>query len=173
MAERDVPPDKIEETLIRRVKRRISQLNPASPELRRAMIQIGFTYQREMVSALRRSIYNTPPSPNYVRTGRLLNSIRYTIRRVNRGHEITVGSFNVPYAAIHEFGFKGVVAVRAHKRLQTYAFGNKLEPPVNVNISAHDRSVNVKARPYIIPGAKNAQSDVIQILRDLVRGKNA
>ncbi|NCY21575.1 hypothetical protein EBX31_06430 [bacterium] len=51
-----------------------------------------------------------------IRTGNLINSIRWELFS-SRGIEgVSVGSFGVPYAAIHEFGYSGEVNVPGHTR---------------------------------------------------------
>jgi phage gpG-like protein len=52
------------------------------------------------------------------RTGRLRQSITNTPPQINSSNgEVTMGfGSNVSYFAVHEFGFKGTVQVKAHKR---------------------------------------------------------
>lgn len=65
--------------------------------------------QREFLSGPR-------PSKLAVRTGRLRNSIATSVE--DRGQDIVgrIGS-NVSYAAFHEFGFHGMMNVKAHTRV--------------------------------------------------------
>jgi hypothetical protein len=79
-------------------------------------------------------------------TGRLLNSIGYIVKQ----NSVTVGSFGVPYASIHEFGYSGAMKVRAHDRKITQVVGRKIDLQT-ISIGAHNRNVNIKARPYFRP----------------------
>lgn len=78
----------------------------------------------------------------------------------------------VPYAAVHEFGYQGVQQVPAHQRRITQAFGEPLDEPQTVQVSAHKRAMNLPARPALRPGLNAASGDVAQYsrrkLRDLV-----
>lgn len=69
-------------------------------------------------------------------TGRLRQSITNTPPQINATTgEVTMGfGSNVRYFAIHEFGFKGAVAVKAHKRRN------------GQSVRAHRRNVNIPAR---------------------------
>jgi len=71
-------------------------------------------------------------------TGNLIKSIRYEHYSSNDIEGVKVGSFGVPYAAVHEFGFHGSVTVREHLRL-------------GFKVRQHSRQMNIRARPYIRP----------------------
>jgi len=51
-----------------------------------------------------------------IRTGNLINSLRWELFASKGIEGVSVGSFGVPYAAIHEFGFSGEVSVPGHTR---------------------------------------------------------
>lgn len=69
-------------------------------------------------------------------TGRLRQSITNTPPQINANTgEVTMGfGSNVSYFAVHEFGFNGTVAVRAHKRKNGQA------------VRAHTKQANYPAR---------------------------
>lgn len=66
---------------------------------------------------------------------------------------------NLEYAAINEFGFDGVQDVRQHERTISQAFGRRI-PPVTVTVTAHERRVVRKARPFMGPAADLAQERI-------------
>lgn len=94
----------------------------------------------------------TDTGPLRIVTSRLSRSISSAQKGGNRessysmdvkGYKmnLTIGSL-VPYAAIHEFGFSGTIDVPAHTRAGS---------PVR----AHQRRVNIKARPYLEPSLRH------------------
>jgi len=167
MAVEEIPLSKIEQKLRGRILRRIAQFQPGNPKLNEAMLRIGFLLEAETKLQLRRKVYNQPQRGNYVRTGRLLNSIRFNVKRKGSVSQLTVGSFSVPYAQIIEFGFDGVQQIRQHRRNQTHAWGSPLVPPRSVTVRAHGRNVNIKARPFLGPAIDKKKNRIVQILADL------
>lgn len=98
-------------------------------------------------------------------TGRLLNSLRYEfIKGTGTKQGIQVGSFNVPYAAVHEFGFNGNVMVKQHQRTITKSFGRPIEP-MSVTVRAHTMKQKVKKRPYLNPAIRKATPFIVDQLR--------
>lgn len=83
-----------------------------------------------------------------VRTGRLRRSI--TQRVESSAEEISgiVGT-NVDYAAVHEYGFKGVVTIKQHLRLVKQAFGRPLKFPVWATVGTHSKNVNLPERSFL------------------------
>jgi phage gpG-like protein len=76
-------------------------------------------------------------------TGRLRQSITNTRPQINPASgEVTMGfGSNVSYFAVHEFGFKGTVAVKAHTRRNN--FGKK---GFDFSLLAGKRNVDIPAR---------------------------
>jgi len=70
----------------------------------------------------------------------------------------------VPYAAVHEFGYTGVQQVEAHTRRITEAFGEPIEPQT-VQVSAHRRPMSMPERPHLRPGLNAAAPDVVEYSR--------
>lgn len=94
-------------------------------------------------------------------TGRLLNSIDYKARSVKNRLRIEFGSYAVRYAAVHEFGFHGMVTIPAHSRTRA---GN------THNVRAHTRNMNVNPVTssgmdgYIRPSLVQRRSQILKIL---------
>lgn len=51
-----------------------------SDRLRQALEAVGITAENNAVVEVNRAVYDTPPSPNYVRTGALRNSITHAVQ---------------------------------------------------------------------------------------------
>jgi phage gpG-like protein len=84
-----------------------------------------------------------------VRTGRLRNSIT---SRVDEGGSQIIGTVgaNTPYAAVHEYGFQGIVNVREHLRMITQAFGKALKGgPREITVRAHPVRMDLPERSYL------------------------
>jgi len=77
-------------------------------------------------------------------TGRLRSSIPASTRT---GEDFVELGTNVEYAAIHQFGYHGPMAVPAHTRKITKAWGKPIAPKT-VNVKAHTRQANIPARPF-------------------------
>jgi len=75
-----------------------------------------------------------------------------------QGVKLTYGS-EVPYAAVHEYGFSGRVQVPQHTREQTHAFGREMAPQT-VTVRAHSRQMNIPERPYLLPALRDSLDDV-------------
>jgi phage virion morphogenesis protein len=77
---------------------------------------------------------------------------------------VTVGT-NVPYAAIHQFGFSGQVNMPAHDRLIKTAFGKELKHPVWARIEPYKLQQNLPARPFL--GISEAdKEEILAIIED-------
>jgi len=99
-------------------------------------------------------------------TGRLLNSINYKARQTNKGAELQYGSYSVAYAAVHEFGFHGIVPIPSHKR--TSSKGKVY------NVRAHNRKMSIdevisgNREGYIRPSLVQRRKQIINILNGVV-----
>lgn len=101
-------------------------------------------------------------------TGRLLNSISYKLFESQDKRGVAVGSYGIPYAAVHEFGYHGSVQTKAHMRMMNKAFGKEVKNPRQIQVRAHARFVNIRARPYLAPALKKHQATIIDILRGAI-----
>jgi phage gpG-like protein len=136
--------------LEKRIMSRIEQFQPGDPRLREALTRIGIMVERETKKNITR-----PRDPkNLVDTGALLNSIKYKVYERGSITGVKVGSYSIPYAAVHEFGFKGSVNVASHRRGVS-------------NVSAHTRMMNIRARPYLRPAVKSVRKEIIEIVKGL------
>lgn len=88
-------------------------------------------------------------------TGRLRQSVTST-KPVLNGTQLSasIGS-NVNYGRAHEFGFAGKVAVPAHRRTITAAFGRPLAAPVSVLVKPHQRTVKIPERQPFRAGIRS------------------
>lgn len=82
-----------------------------------------------------------------VQTGRLRNSIQSRFKEKATEWTSTV-STNVKYAGAHEYGFKGAVTVRSHKRRIKSAFGKPI-PTKEIMIGSFTRQMNLPERSYM------------------------
>ena len=93
-----------------------------------------------------------------IKTGNLFNSFEWRLLQKGIGEGVEVGSYGVPYAAIHEFGFNGDAqvpghTVKGHTRRITKAFGRDIKAR-NVEVrpytvSAHLRKVDIKEKRFM------------------------
>lgn len=143
--------------VISRIQERINAMKPDSAELHAAFTRIGVVIASQTQINIRQR--------QLIDTGRLINSIRYEFYKDGDVSGIKIGSFGVPYAAVHEFGFSGVVSVREHKRLMTKAFGRDI-PAQQVTVKPHERFARIKARPYLRPAVRKHQNLAINLLRE-------
>lgn len=88
---------------------------------------------------------------------------RYAALRESGVVGVRVGSFGVPYAAVHEFGFKGVVNVPSHKRTITRAFGRPIRPQT-VSVRQHSKRMNIRKRSYLGPALEQRRNLILKIL---------
>jgi len=148
--------DDLGKILGRRISDRIKSFDYASPKFEEALIRIGILVQTQTKINIRRH--------HLIKTGTLFNSIKYELQKDG----IEIGSYSVPYAAIHEFGYRGPMNIREHKRLQTKVWGRPVNPKF-VNVREHVRQVNIRKRPYLYPALKTQAGRIVEILRSLVQ----
>lgn len=88
---------------------------------------------------------------------------KYAALRESGAVGVRVGSFGVPYAAVHEFGYRGVVTVPTHQRMITSAFGRSIRPK-SITVRQHPRRMNMPKRSYIGPALEQRRSQIMQII---------
>lgn len=118
---------KAADILISRIRARLRRLEPDDPKMREALTRIGIRIQASVGFKMRGVLKR--------RTGKLANSIKYQLRPEGNKATVVVGSFGVPYAAIHEFG--GTISRRSRKGLlhnATYDKRAYLKPAFDDNI---------------------------------------
>lgn len=69
--------------------------------LRQALEAVGITAENNAVVEVNRAVYDTPPSPNYVRTGALRNSITHAVQE---DQQCVVIGCRIEYAPDVELG---------------------------------------------------------------------
>jgi hypothetical protein len=142
--------------LIARFETQVANLAPGSPRLKEAFTKIGLY----VTSIAKLNIRQW----GLIDTGRLINSVRYEFFKDATKEGIRAGSYNVPYAWVHEFGFRGSVRVPAHQRMQRQAFGRPIDPRA-VDVREHSRMMEIPPRPYLRPAIKTSQAFIIDTLR--------
>lgn len=134
--------------LVRRLTKKAEGLKPASPEMAAALGVIGSLVRARAIINIR--------TKKIIDLSHLLNSINYKLFSQGTKDGVAVGSFGIPYAAVHEFGFKGHVFVRSFTRTRN---------GVRENVRPHERFMNIRARPYLRPAVIDSKNDILTILR--------
>lgn len=147
-------PDQI---LVQRIAKTIASAD--SSQAQAVATRIGTLLQTQIKLNVRRQ--------HLIDTGRLLNSIRFEtdVARGGKGFSVSAGSWGVPYARIHEYGFTGNEQVKAHTRLIHMAFGRAIDPRT-VEVRGHTRYVAVKARPYVRPAFETLRQKILDIIME-------
>lgn len=106
------------------------------------------------------------------RTDRAAPDSIQRIEQVSTGVVQLIKGSKVEYAGVPEKGFRGTVQVPQHTRTQTQAFGQPIDP-VQVQVSAHRRRMDIPARPYLGPAIKDYLPELREMgkrkLRDFVK----
>ena len=144
---------KAERDLFKRVQARMNRLAPDNIGLQRTLHRIGLLLTNQAKINIR--------TQKLIDKGDLFNSLDHIVQ----GNSVVVSPFGIPYAAVHEFGFKGPVTVRGHDRMQTTAWGRPLNPPVMAHVRQHQRMMNIEARPYLRPALVRHQQRILDMLR--------
>jgi phage gpG-like protein len=142
-----------------RIARRMRSFQPGDPRLREAMLRIGFLVEAQAKFNVRRV--------GAIDTGRLINSIRSEFYQKGDHVGVNIGSFGVPYAAMHEFGGPFTdrqrramfASLRDRGRLGKGKGTDK-------NVVQGNRFV---ARPYMRPAVLAQKYRIIDIIRDLFK----
>lgn len=128
-------------------------LQGLKPDIMMRSIARGMTRATQLVSSqiIQQRLTGKGPFPVAasrlgVRSGRLRQSVRGTVAKINGVQVTTTIGSRVSYAAAHEFGFSGKVPVKAHQRTVKVAFGKKLAAPKTSPVKAHQRMVIVPER---------------------------
>lgn len=145
--------------LIRRLRQRSEAMKPESQKLRAALTYIGTTLEAKMKL--------NAENHRLRRTGNLINSIRYELFTSGNKAGVIVGSYGVPYAAVHEFGFQGTVIVPGHT-VSSHTRNGRL-------VRQHDRQgysrrMKIRRRPYIRPAVRDLRDRIYEILRTAMGG---
>ncbi len=101
-----------------------------------------------------------------VRTGTLRRSISNEIRQ-SPGHIEAIVGTNVKYGAAHEFGFSGVVTVKAHMRTIKQAWGKPIAP-TQVSVSSFSRQINLPEKSFLRSALRDMTPQLKQELANAV-----
>jgi phage gpG-like protein len=146
--------------LQRRIAARMRRVEPNSAELRETMLRIGFILEAQTKLNIRRQ--------GIIDTGRLFNSIRSEFYQRDSRVGIRVGSFGVPYAALHEFG--GPFTDRQRRAMfQSLKDRGKLvrgRRGQDKNVVQGGRFL---ARPYLMPAVRTHTPRILELIRELFR----
>ena len=96
----------------------------------------------------------------HVRTGTLRRSINQEVK-ATPGSIMGIVGTNVPYGAVHEFGFKGVVTVREH--LRRVREGTRTFSSI---VRAHPRAVNLPERSFLRSSLKDLEAQIKKDIGD-------
>lgn len=154
-----IPLKNLGDELERRIARRIRKYQPDSPELREAMLRIGFLVETQAKLNIRRH--------GAIDTGRLFNSIRSEFYQLGTRAGVRVGSFGVPYASLHEFG--GTFTARQRRAMfASLRDRGRLGPGKGVDKGVVQGN-RFMARPYLRPAILVHKNRIIDIIRGLFR----
>lgn len=152
-----------ENILVSRVAAMIKKAEPGNIGLRTLGARIGLLLENEAKLNVRRR--------HLIDTGNLINSISHRLEADDRGIAVRAGSFGVPYARIHEYGFSGPEQVKAHQRLQTMAFGRPMQKPRKVDVRGHVRIMAMPIRAYLRPAFDSMRDRILEIVQEYFKGK--
>lgn len=127
----------------------MARLDSAPAEIRRAML-VAVT---KLSIDVQRSVKQDKLSGQalHVRSGTLRRSINREVFDRDDGVFAVVGT-NVVYAHPHEYGFQGVVNVRAHvrrSREQMRMKKSNVKPVGNIVVRAHQMRMNIAERSFL------------------------
>jgi phage gpG-like protein len=148
--------------IIARLKARIEAVRPDSPQLAAAMHKIGM-----LIVARAKANMLRPPgggAPIGGPTGTLRESIQYRFAKEGDSSVLQVGSFNVRYAALHEFGGPFTARMRRAMFAALRASGKKPKPSKGVIVGNR-----FKARPYLRPAVRDTREYIITTLREALK----
>lgn len=122
-------------------------LRSVSRGMERGTLLIAGSIQKERLSG--KGPYPVPEQRLGIMTGRLRKAVRSTKPKISSMTVTTSIGANVGYAAAHEFGFEGVVNVKAHEVTMKKLFGRKLKKPLRFTRLASSRRMKVpERRPF-------------------------
>lgn len=144
--------------LERRIRAKIKRVDPDSPKMREALLRIGLLVETEAKLNIRRR--------GIVDTGRLLNSIRHELYRKRSAVGVRIGSFGVPYAAMHEFG--GPFTDKQRRAMFAALRDRGKLGPTRKPGKGVIQGNRFMARPYLRPAVRKHRKRIADIIRSLV-----
>jgi len=154
-----VPLRNLTAELERRILKRVRVYEPGSPQLKEALLRIGFLVEAQTKINIR--------NQGIVDTGRLFNSIRSEYYRDGNRVGIRTGSFGVPYARQHEFG--GTFTNQQRRAMfADLRDRGKLGPGKGIDKGIVQGN-RIIARPYLRPAILMHTNRILDIIRGLFR----
>ena len=95
------------------------------------------------------------------------NRILYNSLQAFSEEDVAGVSTNNPYAAAQNFGVDEVVQVSAHTRQMTHLFGEELDEPIEVQVSAHKRHMRIPQREFMYVSRQTREDMGEQVKRHL------
>lgn len=145
------------EAIRQRLMVRLAKLKPGSPEMMRILTRIGMRLEQETKLNIRKQAI--------IDTGNLFNSIRYQISQTATGMRLSVGSFGVRYAKIHEFGYPVMGPRQRAAMFARLREEGKIGRPGKGVVFAG----TFRARPYLRPAFDKVTQDFDREIRELLR----
>jgi phage gpG-like protein len=142
--------------LVSRLAARFEPLRRDSPHLYEAFTRIGMLVSAKAKMNVRRY--------GMIDTGRLVNSLRYQIHKTDSGLGVKIGSFGVPYAAIHEFGGPFTEQMRRAMFAELARRGRRGQGKNKGVI----RDNYIRKRPYLRPAVNSSRPFMVSILRKVL-----
>lgn len=125
------------------------------------------------ITAIARNDYLSGPRSK-TRLGVISGDLRRSIEKGKpgniyrlSGNTLVMGS-NLPYAAAHEYGFKGSANIPSHVR-EVKAIYGRYRGVVRQFVSAHSRKMNLPERPYLRPALKDSIKVARSIINDMAQ----
>lgn len=143
--------------IINRLQQRTAALAPDSPVLKEALTRVGlYVSSLAKIEARRKGI---------ISTGRLVNSLRYEFFRKGSVVGVSIGSFNVPYAAMNEFG--GRVTPRQYRAMMARMgkSGVVRRKGKGVVTGSPEKGGYWRARPYLRPAFTRGRPFIVDTIR--------
>lgn len=101
-----------------------------------------------------------------VRTGRLRNSIHSDFHAGTNYFQSKI-STNVKYAPAHEYGFRGVVQVKSHKRKINKVWGRVI-PTKEIMIGSFARHMNLPERSFMRTALDEQENNIVKAIEKAV-----
>lgn len=147
--------------LFAKLAKRFKRFQGDSPELHSALTLIGLLITSRAKLNVRRM--------GMIDTGRLINSLRYEFYKTNQVQGIKIGSFGVPYAAIHEFGGPFTERMRRAMFAELARRGRLTKDRQSKGVVRGDF---IRARPYLRPALVSTRPYTLSILREALNLKD-
>lgn len=145
--------------LERRIALRMRKFQPGDPQLREVLLRIGFLIESHAKFNIRRH--------GAIDTGRLFNSIRSEFYQQDSRVGVRVGSFDIPYAAMNEYG--GAFTDRQRRAMfASLRDRGRLTPGTGLGKGVINGGMWLP-RPYLRPAVIENRGRILDLIRGLFR----